>query len=167
LRLVSTAPLGLFRCWSRWEPPCAQLIYPARRRGPVAQVPLERPPRTAGDGQPREREGSEHWRDLRPHRPEDGSARLAWKPLAQGRGRLTKQFAAEAGEPLLLAPAPELPWEEALEHLSERIWQLAPQEGRYGLRLPGDVIPPGSGPAHRDACLRALATAPGEAHGRG
>ncbi|MFY8150200.1 MAG: hypothetical protein ACOVNL_13415 [Prochlorococcaceae cyanobacterium] len=165
LRLVSTAPLGLFRCWSRWEPPRPQLIYPARRRGPVASLPLEQRAPQPAEGVEREREGTEHWRDLRPHRPEDGSGRLAWKSLAQGRGRLTKQFAGETGEPLLLAPAEALPWEQALEHLSERIWQLGHQETPYGLRLPGCVLPPGSGAAHREACLRALATAPRSSHG--
>ena len=35
LRIQTTAPLGLFSCWSRWYPGAAQLIYPARRAGPV------------------------------------------------------------------------------------------------------------------------------------
>ncbi|WP_259720976.1 hypothetical protein [Synechococcus sp. CS-1328] len=160
LKLVSTAPLGLFRCWSRWEPPRAQLIYPRRRPGPVASLPVERSEDGPTSQSRWEREGSEQWRDLRPHRPEDGSSRLAWKPFAQGRGQLTKQFSAEAGEPLCLAPAVGLPREQALEHLSERIWQLGHQEAVYGLELPGLRLEPGSGPSHREACLRALATSP-------
>ena len=85
---------------------------------------------------------------------------LNGKPFAQGRGQLTKQFSAEAGEPLCLAPAAGLPHELALEHLSERIWQLGHQEAIYGLELPGLRLEPDSGPSHRDACLRALATSP-------
>jgi hypothetical protein len=40
LRLQTTAPLGLFVCWSRWQLPAQQLIYPARNPGPVQQVPM-------------------------------------------------------------------------------------------------------------------------------
>ncbi len=166
LRLVSTAPLGLFRCWSRWEPPRAQLIYPARRRGPVAQVPLEQPRRSAGDGRrgsgravssgvicgpTARRTAAPGWRGNPWPRP--GPAHQAVRRRGGGAA------AAGAGTGAALGGG--------LEHLSARIWQLAPQEERYGLRLPDGVIPPGSGPAHRDACLRALATAPGEAHGNG
>lgn len=31
LLIRSTAPMGLFVCWSRWQPPARQLVYPAPR----------------------------------------------------------------------------------------------------------------------------------------
>ena len=160
LLIRSTAPLGLFVCWSRWQPPVPQLVIPARRRGPVA---LARPPggpatppragaAGAGPGQ-----GVEHWHDLRPQRPEDGQSRLAWKALAQGRGRLTKQFQAEDEQPRWLTPAAQVPHEQALEHLSAAVWQHSRSGERFGLLLADQRIPPGRGKEHRERCLQALA----------
>lgn len=161
LKLISTAPLGLFICWAHWRPDAPQLVFPARRPGPVSLVSaiaasehLAAPTATAGQA-----EGSDHWLDLRPHRPQDSSSRLAWKLLAQGRGRLSKQLAAEQGAPKLWAPAPGVPGEAALEHLSAQVWQSAQRDEAYGLELPGCRIPPARGRAHRDRCLAALAMA--------
>ena len=160
LRLQTTAPLGLFICWSRWRPTVPQLIYPARRQGPVQALPPEGGPE---DGPPREgrrREGSEEWHDLRPHRPEDAPSRLAWTLLAQGRGSFSKRFASPGDPPPLLAPDPSVAREQAMEHLSERIWRLHGEGAAYGLALAGAPIPIGRGAAHRDRCLAALAQCP-------
>ena len=152
LRLQTTAPLGLFVCWTLWEPPRPQPIYPARRPGPVAESSTSR---VAA--------GSDDWDDLRPHRPQDGLARLAWKSLAQGRGCQTKTFAAATPAVGLLAPAPGLPPERALEHLSAEIWRRSKAGEVYGLALGGMQLAPNTGPEHRDRCLLALALAPGAA----
>ena len=152
LRLQTTAPLGLFVCWTLWEPPRPQPIYPARRPGPVAESSTSR---LAA--------GSDDWDDLRPHRPQDGLARVAWKSLAQGRGRQTKTFAAATPAVGLLAPAPGLPPERALEHLSAEIWRRSKAGEAYGLALGSTQLAPSTGPEHRDRCLLALALAPGAA----
>jgi uncharacterized protein (DUF58 family) len=158
LRLQTTAPLGLFVCWSLWQPARPQLIYPARRRGPVALVPPVPSPTGAGTGQRNDPAADHDWHDLAPHRPQEGLARLAWKQLAQGRGRLSKRFASPAASPPpWLAPAAGLPLEQALEHLSERIGQLAQRGEPFGLRLPDRQVPTGSGERHRRRCLEALA----------
>ena len=146
LRLQTTAPLGLFVCWTLWEPPRPQPIYPARRPGPVAESSTSR---LAA--------GSDDWDDLRPHRPQDGLARVAWKSLAQGRGRQTKTFAAATPAVGLLAPAPGLPPERALEHLSAEIWRRSKAGEAYGLALGSSQLAPSTGPEHRDRCLLALA----------
>ena len=157
LRLQTTAPLGLFVCWSRWQPPTAQLIYPAPKPGPVRQVPMadwrERTEAVGALGG----EGSEEWQDLRPHRRGDSSSRMAWKLLAQGRGAQTKRFQDPRLEPSLWAPDPTLPPEEALEHLCDRLCQLHRQGQSYGLALAGLQIAPDRGSSHRDRCLEALA----------
>ena len=152
LRLQTTAPLGLFVCWRLWEPPWLQPIYLARRHGPVAESSASR---LAA--------GSDDWDDLRPHRPQDGLARVAWKSLAQGRGRQTKTFAAATPAVGLLAPAPGLPPERALEHLSAEIWRRSKAGEAYGLALGDTQVAPNTGPEHRDRCLLALALAPGAA----
>ncbi|MFM7085462.1 MAG: DUF58 domain-containing protein [Cyanobium sp.] len=158
LQLETTAPLGLFVCWARWQPTVPQLVYPARRAGPVrllGQTPHDTDPPQV-DLRP-DGEGSEEWRDLHPHRPQDSASRVAWKLLAQGRGRYAKRFADPSEQAPLLAPDPSLPFEQALEHLSERIWRLHAQGCRYGLLLNGERIAAGRGPAQRDRTLAALA----------
>jgi len=157
LRLQTTAPLGLFVCWSRWQVPAEQLIYPAPKPGPVRQVPMaDWREKTAAAGA-LAGEGSEEWQDLRPHRRGDSSSRMAWKLLAQGRGAQTKRFQDPRLEPTLLAPDPALPQEEALEHLCDRLCQLHRQGQSYGLALTGLQIAPDRGNSHRDRCLEALA----------
>ena len=155
----STAPLGLFICWSRWQPSSEQAVIPARRQGPVGSIGADQPSRTLADQRASSRESSEHWHDLRPHRPQDSQARLAWKALAQGRGRLSKVFREEERETVVLTPAPGIPHEQALQHLSAAVWQLSQRGERYGLRLADTLIPPGQGREHRDRCLLALALA--------
>ena len=83
---------------------------------------------------------------------------LAWKLVAQGRGHHAKQFVDPEAAAPLLAPDPAVPFEQALEHLSERIWRLHGQGARYGLALGGELIPAGAGTGQRDRCLAALAT---------
>jgi uncharacterized protein (DUF58 family) len=104
--------------------------------------------------------GGDLWHDLQPHRPEDGAGRLAWKLLAQGRGAYAKRFVAPLAEAPLLTPAPGIPLERALEHLSAAILRLHGEGERYGLVLGAATIPPSRGPGHRDRCLEALALAP-------
>jgi uncharacterized protein (DUF58 family) len=157
LRLQTTAPLGLFVCWSHWLLPTEQLIYPARNPGPVRQVPMaDWREKTAAAGS-LAGQGAEEWLDLRPHRRGDSSSRLAWKLLAQGRGAQTKRFQDPRLEPSLLAPDPAVPREQALEHLCDRLCQLHRQGQSYGLALTGLQIPPDRGSSHRDRCLEALA----------
>ena len=75
LHVETIAPLGLFVCWSRWEPSCEQLIIPARRPGPVA----DRQPRCFQDGM-------EDWQDLKPYRA--GERLALWIGPASPRGDL-------------------------------------------------------------------------------
>jgi uncharacterized protein (DUF58 family) len=159
LRLWSTAPLGLFVCWTVWHPPQPQRIAPARVAGPVREL-VGAVPLGEEVGRLESGEGGDAWHDLRPRRPQDSPSRLAWKLLAQGRGELVKRFAAAAPQALVVAPDPSLPRERALEHLSERLCRLHRQGGAYGLLWQGGVVGPGQGLAHRDRCLLLLAEGP-------
>ncbi|MCP9850012.1 hypothetical protein [Cyanobium sp. Morenito 9A2] len=157
LRIWSTAPLGLFHCWSVWEPSVPQLVYPQRLDGPVAVVAegektADQPARTGARPA-----GSDDWSDLRPHRPEEGLGRLAWKQLARSGGRYSKRFEDPVPRHGLLALHPEVPRERGLCHLSARIAQLGQGQASYGLRLGDLTIPMGSGKGQRERCLRALA----------
>lgn len=158
LRIETRAPLGLFVCWSRWCPPTPQWVWPRRRPGPVAE---QRRPTAAPGAAAFVQEGSADWRDLRPHRPEEGTARLAWPLLARGRGRHTKVFCDPEAQAVLLAPAPQLPLEEALEHLSDRLQLLEARGDSYGLALgDGRNLDPGRGRQQLQAALMLLAQWP-------
>ena len=163
LRIQTTAPLGLFRCWSLWAPPLPQPVYPARRPGPVAEIPGSSGSDATQVAANPHQQGSESWHDLRPHRPEDGLGRLAWTSLAQGRGKQTKLFADESTPGARLSPAPGVPIEGALEHLSAEIWRRSQAGEAFGLDLGATHLAPATGPDHRDRCLLALALAPGGA----
>lgn len=160
LRISSSAPLGLFRCWSLWEPPMAQLVYPARCEGPVAESCSDAQGNQANLNAPQSAVGHDDWVDLRPHRAEEGVSRLYWKSLARGRGAHAKVFAGAQPSELLLGLQPGLPKEQALNHLSARIWALSATAHSYGLILVATTIAPGSGSRHRDQCLMALALLP-------
>ena len=148
LHIATTAPLGLFVCWSRWEPATPQLIYPARRQGPVEVEAPELP-----------QSGLQEWQDLKPYRPGERLALVHWGSVAKGRPLQLKQFSDPASQRLILKPTAAVPWDQALEHLADRIWQLHHHGEGYGLQLPGLTIEPSRGAAHRDACLAALAVA--------
>ena len=160
LRLESRAPLGLFVCWTLWEPSAKQLIYPAPQRGSVGRVaaaPRQRPSAAS----PQARAGGEQdWHDLAPHRPEEGLNRLAWKQLARSGRRLSKRFSDPDAQAELLTPDPRLPWERALEQLCDRCLQLTANGAPFGLQLESTRIEPASGERQLRRCLEALALAP-------
>lgn len=162
LRLFTTAPLGLFLCWTRWDPPRPQLVLPAPHRGPVGRAEAPADPQAAPSGAPGRREGADTWQDLRPHRPEDGAGRLAWKLLARGRGP-TPNASAIPGLRAPCSPPPPAFLERALEHLCEAILRLHGEGASYGLVLGNRVIPPGRGRPQRDRCLELLALTPAKA----
>ncbi len=156
LLIHTTAPLGLFRCWSYWEPPLPLCIAPARRPGPVQE--LHQPSGQRQGQQLSDSSGSDSFQDISPLRPEEGLQRVAWKTLARGQGWYGKRFSAEQPRALWLAPTPGLPLELALAHLCERLCRGLASHERLGLMLPNGVsIAPGAGERHRQICLQALA----------
>lgn len=154
---VSTRfPLGLFRAWSRLDCVHAEPVYPA----PAPQGSA--PPRAAGES-PGESgvagAGQDDFRGLRPYHPGDSLRRIDWKALAREQGLLTKEFAAaQTPEDWFDFEAlPDGDAEARLRKLCRWILDAERANRAYGLRLPGLVIPPSRGSAHRDRCLLALA----------
>ncbi|MBM5796968.1 MAG: DUF58 domain-containing protein [Cyanobacteria bacterium K_Offshore_0m_m2_072] len=159
LLIHTTAPLGLFRCWSYWQPPMQLDVAPARSPGPVQE--LRRPSQQRQGLPTATAEGSDDFLELSPLRPEAGLQRVAWKTVARGQGWYSKRFTGEQPSALWIAPAPGLPLEQALEHVCERLCRGLAAGEQLGLLLPGGVeIAPGEGERHRLACLRALAAVP-------
>ncbi len=98
--------------------------------------------------------GSGRFRELRAYRPGNPFPRIAWKASSPGPRVMTREFEATAGASAVLD------W-EALDHggTEERLSRLCAMLLRadrldieFGLNLPGRMIGPGRGPAHRRQC---------------
>lgn len=152
--LSTRYPTGLFRAWSWVEPELSCLVYPRPETGPVPE-PQGEGGRNRGS---RQGSGDEDFAGLRRYRPGDPVRHIAWK-ATHARDPQVKVFAGETRERLWLRweATAGLDVERRLSRLCR--WILdAHAEGRvYGLALPGERVPPGSGLGHRGRCLAALA----------
>jgi uncharacterized protein (DUF58 family) len=149
-------PLGLFYAWSYVEPDRFAIVYPAPE---TVAAPL--PAGTTGDGRRTgAQDGQDDFAGLRPWHPGDSPQRIAWKAVARGQGLLAKQFVAEAGSIAWFAwedtPA-SLGDEGRLSRLARWVVEADAAGIAFGLRLPGQVLPPAAGEAQREAALEALA----------
>lgn len=154
LTLYTEFPLGLFHAWSYLHFDTRCLVYPK----PLEEAPL--PPGDAPDGAGKHSvAGDDDFAGLRGYVEGDALPRIAWKAYARERGLQVKQFSAQVGEELWLdfAAAPESDTEGKLARMARWVLDAEAQGLRYGLRLPDGELPPGSGSAQRDECLRRLA----------
>lgn len=153
--LFSTFPLGLFRTWAHLKLDMSCLVYPQ----PAAEtLPLPVAQTQSGQGLTRG-EGHEDFSGLRSYQSGDSLRHVAWKAAAREQGMLTKQFSGESQQELwldweLLAG---METEARLSRLARWVLDADATPQRYGLRLPGRVLSPTTGPEHRRQCLEALA----------
>lgn len=158
MRFSTTWPLGIARAWSYAWPESPLLVYPAPDPQPM--------PLPIGSGDPasqRLHAAGDDVHHLRNYRAGDPRRAIAWKPSARRGTLLVREFEQPAGTDI------DLDW-QALHGLAHeaRIARLArwvedaELDGRrYRLQLPAQpAIGPDRGPAHRHACLRALALMP-------
>lgn len=160
VRLQTWFPLGLLRAWSTWLPDARALVYPEPEEH-APPLPTSGAPSHELEGQG----GNEDFSGVRAYQPGDALKHLAWKQIARvdpalGGQLVTKQFTGGAGNDILLDFS-ALPRTMNLELKLSRMtrWVLeADQAGlQYGFKLGQEDYAPAQGPAHRDACLRALA----------
>lgn len=153
LTLHTEFPLGLFHAWTYLHFDVRGLVYPK----PAAPRSLPAASSQNGGGGVMSA-GDEDFSGLRDYTPGDALPRIAWKTLARAQGLQVKQFTAEQGSELWLdASALNETLEHKLEILTRWVLDADAQGLHYGLRLPGQDIPPQHGAAHRADCLRALA----------
>ena len=153
---VSTRfPVGLFRAWAYIDLGMQCIVYPAPAP-PQALPPLQVSDHAGGEtnGQ-----GVEDFVGLRQYIVGDSPRHIAWKRAAYGGELLTKQFAGEGYRQRWLrwedVPPGEL--ETRLAVLCRWVLNAQAEGIPYGLRLPGCDLEPAVTPAHRHACLKALA----------
>lgn len=156
LTLFTRFPVGLFRAWSYLDLDTHCVVYP---RPAPAGLPLP-PIKASGTDGAGLAQGRDDFAGLRQYYPGDSPRHIAWKAAARGQGLLTKQFVGRASAELWLtleALPPHLDLEDKLSRLTR--WVIDAHGGglAYGLELPGKVVAMGTGEAHRDRCLEALA----------
>ena len=157
VRVTSEFPFGLIERGGLAQPEGTCLVYPR----PLA-VPWEvlEGAEREGDHASRNAPGVDgDYRGLRAYLPGDRLSRIRWSSWLSRQRLETKEFEAEGGAPVTFTwtgvpgPGPE-------ERLGQLTWlvRTALRRGRsVGIALPGRVIQPGAGPAHRAALLEALA----------
>ncbi|MGE0080777.1 MAG: DUF58 domain-containing protein [Thiohalomonadaceae bacterium] len=154
LTIATRFPLGLLRAWSQVHLRQHCLVYPR----PEADAPLPAPAGGAGEAGAGNH-GAEEFAALRAYQPGDSLRQVHWKALAREQGLLSKHFAGGGGGEHCFdyASLGGLPTEARLSRLCRWILDAEQAGLRYGLALPGGSIPAGSGPAHCQRCLEALA----------
>jgi uncharacterized protein (DUF58 family) len=153
--LRTTYPLGWFRAWTYLQAPVTVYVAPkpdGSRALPPAPAPGSRQAITR-------RRGEEDFAGLGPYTPGIPLKHMAWKTLARGGPAAVRTYLDASGSPRWLDwdMLPGISAEARLSQLCRWILDNETAASPYGLRLPDLELPPDQGPAHRDACLRALA----------
>lgn len=157
LRIWSVWPLGLFRAWSWLHPDQSVLVWPRpETAGPPPLLPSD-------SGEQVLPQPGEEFSALRDYRAGDALRHIAWKASARHSNLLVKQFdrhAPRATWRLDWNALPTLDNEARIARLARWLGEAEAQGRHYSLRLPGEQIDVGSGAAHYERCMSALAVLP-------
>jgi uncharacterized protein (DUF58 family) len=155
LRITTSFPFGLFRCWTWVHLPLEVLVYP-RPLG-TRPPPAGLPGRDAGPAH--DDSGRDELRDLRPFRDGDSPRQVAWKAYARGMPLLVKEYSGSSAEATAFdfAALADLDVEARLSQLCRWVLDAESRGSRYALQLPSLRLEADRGPAHLARCLRALA----------
>lgn len=148
-------PTGLFRAWSYVDLDASCLVYPTPGpRGIRVAAPEYDRSETGDKGV-----GADDFVGLRQYRPGDSPKHIDWKAVAREQGIHTKQFGGDRADRVWLDfdHYPGLDVESVLSLLCRAVLDASEAGNQFGLKVPGRVIQPASGTAHRDTCLTALA----------
>lgn len=159
IRIESVFPLGLLKAWSyvlldkhclSWPKPLASAECPGEG-GNDSHVIAEQG-----------HQGNEEFDGVRSYQPGDSLRRIDWKGYARGGGLNTKQFEDPASGRLWLHwdRLEGMATEQRLSVLCYWVMHLDQQHCNYGLALPGFLLQPDRGDAHRKQALDALASYP-------
>lgn len=160
VRLQTRFPLGLLRAWSYWHPDAKALVYP---RPEDDAPPLPYAGMEMNDGQGLA--GQDDFAGIRGYQAGDSLKRLAWRHIARmdvetGGSLVTKHFEGGAATEIAIdfdALPPGMDSEQKLSRMTRWVIEAEARGLAYAFRLGSVSLPTAHGPAHRDACLRALA----------
>jgi uncharacterized protein (DUF58 family) len=153
--LATRHPFGLFRAWSYVHMNLRCIVYPkpSEKGIPPPLVDVD-----TGGAQDLAR-GAEDFAGFRNFHPGDSPRHIAWKAYAREQGLQIKLYAGTAVSSQMLDwdTLGNLQTEARLSQLCRWIQDAHRRGHAYGLKLPGQTIPPNVGEAHRQRCLTALA----------
>lgn len=152
--IATCFPYGLFRAWAVMHPDLACLVYP---RPAEDAPPPPQAPGLAGGGIARR--GQDDFAGLKDYHPGDPPRHIAWKAYARAGELLIKEFSGDVEVmPIFdLDDAPGANLEARLSVLARWIVNAHARGQTFGLRLPGEEIPPEPGDAQRRRCLATIA----------
>lgn len=153
--LETRYPFGLFRAWTLVEFAQKQLVYPQ----PSPDKFLPHSNTGASEGNISLDNGVDDFKGLRTFVAGDPLHHIHWKNYARHQTLQTKEYSATTANELWLN------WTDTTgSHTEHKLSQLtrwvilAHELGvNFGLRLPDQLIPAGSGKQHFDSCLKQLA----------
>lgn len=149
-------PFGLFRAWTVWRPAARVLAWPRPEQPPP---PLPAAAAAGSEERAVQRSAGSELDGVRPWRRGDSMRQVAWKKVARSGELVSRETTGNASRELWLdwADGHGADIEQRLSRLAAWVL-LAEREGlACGLRLPGHLLPPGQGDAHRRAALDLLA----------
>ncbi|MBB1160985.1 DUF58 domain-containing protein [Aquariibacter albus] len=156
LRIETRFPLGLFTVSADWQTDHRLWVWPARLSGPPAASG-----RGGGFGRS---PGEEAVDSLRPWRDGDPLRHIAWRASASALARdelpRVREHAPGPAEGTVIdwqALPAGLDTETRVQWLAEAVLARGLGGPAWSLRLPGQTLPPGQGPAQRRAALERLA----------
>ncbi len=153
--LSSRYPLGLFRAWAYVDVEAETLVYPR----PADHAPLPQTGQGTGERMETIEEGSDDFHGFRQYHPGDSPRHIYWKALAKEQGLMTKQFQRHQSPELWFdwVDTRGADTETRLSQLCRWLLDGDSHQQRFGLRLPGMVLPPAQGKEQLDQCLAQLA----------
>lgn len=150
-------PFGLFRAWTVWRPAARVLAWPRPEEG-APPLPASAAVPGAQSSHKRAADGGE-FEGVRPWRRGDTMRQVVWKKVARSNELVSRETAGSGRQEVWLdwSATAVNGTEPRLARLAA--WVLAADRSGtpYGLRLPGQELPPSSGAAQRLAALDALA----------
>ena len=155
LYLTSAYPLGFIRFLKRFTSSQSYFVYP--RPAGDAQLPASSEHR--GDKRPLTDSGQgDDFSGVRAYVPGESQRHIDWRAVARGQPLMTKQFSNEA-QGVVYLDFSALHVADVEDKLSQlALWVIEAERAQrpYGLRLPGNEIPPTAGQSHFHQCLQAL-----------
>lgn len=153
--LRSTFPLGLFQVWAHAQRDVHYLVYPT----PDSKHSLPNEANAQLNLYGDRGQGADDFAGLRTYHNGDSLRHVHWKAVAREQGMHTKQFGGDRAEELWFDwdSLHGLDTEARLSRLCRWVLDADASQLNYGLRLPGNHIPVGTGLNHQHRCLKALA----------
>ncbi len=157
ITIFTRFPTGLFHCWGWMQFEHPVLIYAT----PIATCLDSEIAEISDDGNNHTKclDGDD-FAGLREHKQGESLKHISWKAVAQGRGFLSKIYQGQS------QPSLWLDWdniqassiEEKISKITSLILKADASNQQYGLKTPFVHINKNIGKAHKEQCLKALAT---------